>query len=222
MTAWKHTVEMLAGGEAYLLSDAEVDRWQTLSEHYVNDFGIEYTNDKAMLDTILQQQMLVFRSQQKLNGLTPQFDEDGLPTGGMKYQELKPAERDREQAALIAATKEVRLMETALGLDKKTRDASGQQTLESFIAKLREVGHEYGIHIVERTKAFEFFVNELSWRVRINETGDDEDKAYKLQDDAFDCTDNGILGWTRENLETLREIDRQFAHQKGKLYTGKV
>lgn len=222
MNTHEYKVEMLAGGDVNLLSEAEVDRWNTLAHQYIDDFGITYTNDKAMLDVILQQHIVLFRAQQAINGLVPELDDEGLPTGRMHYTKPKPSEIQREQEIIIAASKEIRAMEVSLGLDKKSRDASGQQTLESYIAALREVGHEYGVHIVERTKAFEFFVMELSWRSRLNETGDDEDKAYRLQDDVHDCSDTGVLAWVRENLETLRAIDAEFAAQKGKLYTGRV
>lgn len=209
-------VELAAGGDLILQTPSEVDRWTTLSSRYQEDYELSKTNDLALLDVILQQHMVVYRAQQAVNGLVPELDEDHLPTGNIKRVTQKPAELARQQEILLSASKEIRALEAALGIDKKSRDQGGQHSLMTYIETLRDAGHEYSVHVTERTLAFEYFVNELSWRVRLNLNGDDEDKTY------HDCHDSGILGWCRREIETLEQISKDFAHQKGQAWAGKL
>lgn len=211
-----YEVELTAGGKMLLQSPDEVDRWETLQERYKDDYRISKTNDLALLDVVLQQHIVLFRAQQQINGLVPELDEDDLPTGKTERLKLSAAEMSRQHEILLNASKEIRSLEEALGVNKKARDASGSQTLADYLDNLRSAANEYGVHITERTKAFEQFCMDLRWRVRLNEVGDDEDKAY------HDCTDEGVLRWARTELGKLEEKDKLYAQQRGKLWTGRL
>jgi hypothetical protein len=209
-------VELLAGGKLALLSADEVDRWTTLSESYREDFGIVKTTDLAQVDIILQMHIDVFRAQRAKSGLEVEFDEDEHPTGAYTKVDVGAGERDRLNKEILGGSKEIRALESALGIDKKTRDAAGGKDNADYLVTLKSVAADYGVHVVARTKAIEQFIMDLRWRLRLNRVGDDEDKRY------HDCTDQGILRWANRQVDALEEKDKEWAREKGKLWMAKV
>lgn len=214
-------VELPGGGQIQLQTEAEVERWTSLSERYRKDYRLSKVNDLTMLDTLLIHQVTLYRAQRAISGMEPEFEPDSVtgievPTGRYVKRELKAAERREHQDTITSASKEIREIEKAMGIDKKSRDQQGNETVAEYIARLKAVGHEYGIHIANRVKAYEEFVMNLRWRLRLEQVGDAEDRAY------HDCTPEGILKWAREELEKLEKVDQKFAHEKGKLAIGKV
>jgi protein subunit release factor A len=214
-------VELPGGGPIHLQTEDEVERWRNLSERYRKDYRLSKVNDLTMLDTLLIQQITLFRAQRALSGMEPEFRPDPIaevevPTGQYVKRELKPAERRELQDSITTASKEIREIEKAMGIDKKSRDQQGNETVPEYIARLKAIGHEYGIHVANRVKAYEEFAMNMRWRVRLEEQGDAEDKAH------HECTPEGIVTWARRELEKLEEIDRRFAHEKGKLAVGRV
>lgn len=221
MTGHELEVELPGGGTIHLQTIDEVDRWRTLSERYRREYRLSKINDLTMLDTLLIQQITVYRAQRALSGMEPEFERDvesgtEVPTGRYQKRELTSADTRRHQETITAASKEGREIEKQMGIDKRSRDQQGNETLGEYIARLKAVGHEYGVHIANRVQAYESFAMNLRWRLRLAENGDAEDRAY------HDCTPDGILKWAREELEKLEEIDKRFAHEKGKLALGRV
>jgi hypothetical protein len=202
------------GGEMWLGSKAEVDRWQTLETRYRDEYDLRKVNDLTNLGTLLVQQINLYRSQQALSGRIPEVDADDLPTGKMKSVVLKPAEVTRYQEQVTNASKEIREIEKTMGIDKKSRDAAGDETLRSWLMTMKDRAHRYGLHVSRRTKAYEEFAMELRWRVRLNQVGDAEDKMYE------DCTDERIIQWVRERLAELEVKDQEFAQEEGALVLG--
>lgn len=212
-----YKVELFGGGSIYLQSEGELDRWQTLSDRYVEDYRLTKTNDLAMLDVILQQHISLYRAQLGINGMEPILDASDMPTGRYRQVKLKASEAEAHQKTMMGASKEIRALEKVLGIDKASRESQGGHTVDEYLRALKQAGNEYGVHITERFKAFEMFVNELKWRVRLEETGDDEDKRY------HDCTLEGIVHrFCRSELEKLEQIDRDYAQQKQKLWVGSL
>jgi hypothetical protein len=210
-------VELPGGGTIHLQSEDEVDRWNTLSAAYSRDYKLTKINDLTQLGSLLQQHIVMYRAQVGLSGMRPEFDDEGLPTGQwVKDEERKPADDKRDQEAMNNASKEIREIEKAMGIDAKSRSQTGDETIRDYVTRLKEAGYNYGIHISERVLAFENFVMELRWRLRLEQNGDAEDKAYE------DCTPDGILKWAREHLEELEQVDKQFANEKGKLVLGRL
>lgn len=215
MSEQEFVVEMPGGGTLHLQSDDEVDRWETLSASYQRDYKLTKINDLTQLGTLLQQHLAIYRAQVGLSGMEQEFDEDGLPTGKWKKVELKGPERKRFLDEINNASKEVREIEKSMGIDAKSRSQSGDETVRDFVTRLKAFGYEYGVHVSARVIAFENFVNELRWRVRLEENGDAEDKSYE------ECSSEQICAWARAELAKLEEIDREFANEKGKLVLGK-
>lgn len=209
-------VELPAGGVMFLQSPEEVDLWQNSAERYVEDYQLNKTNDLILLGAILQQQIILFRAQRKLNGMDPEVDANNVPTGRYKLVQIESDEVQGQTKILNTATSEIRAIEKALGIDKVTREQGGAVTVGSYIRTLKKAAHERGIHISERLVKYDAFVNQLRTMLRMFHNLDAEDRAY------HNLTETGILSWASDELAKLEQADKDFAHHFGKLYAGKL
>lgn len=209
-------VALPAGGKLYLQSAEEVDLWNQTHERYAEDYGLTNFNDLHTLGAILQQQVMLYRSQFLINGMEPELDSSGVPTG--RYVQSKRSAEDMHSAQKMmnSATDEIRKLEKSLGLLKEQRESGGAMSLQNYVRMLKRAAHERGIHITRRLTAYEAFVNDLSTRLRILANADPEDQAY------HDITPEKICGWAREQMLELQSIDKEFAAEKGALYVGKL
>lgn len=207
-------VEFPGGGPFHLQSREEADRWTTLSARYQDEYSLRKVNDLTNLGTLLVQHINLYRAQLALSGRVAEVDEEALPTGRYQMKVLKPAEIKAYQEQVTNASKEIREIEKAMGIDKKSREAAGDESLRGWLTAMKARSHRYGLHVSRRLTAYEEFVMELRWRMRLNQNGDAEDKHYE------DCTDEGVIKWAREQLEELERKDREFAHEEGALVVG--
>lgn len=214
--AEKLEVDLPAGGKMHLLDIEEVDLWVSLMRRYQSDYRIRKVNDLAALGTILMHQLTMFRAQRGISGLEPKYDEDGIFAGEFIHVKVSQTAARDYSAEISRAAKDIRETEKVLGIDKKSRDAAGDQDIPTYMRLLKKFGREYGIHISKRVHAYEEFVNELRWRVRLSKNGDAEDRQY------HECTPEGILKWAEEQLEQLQEIDKKFATERQKLVVGQL
>lgn len=209
-------VKLVTGGTLALRNDEEVEVWETLSKHYKEDFELSKISELSKVDLIVQQQIDILRAQKALGGMLPKFDDDGLFLGVYEHKALKQGERDHYQGIILAASKEVGRLETQLGIDKKTRDASGKGELEDVLLQLKDISQRYGVQVTERNHIIEQMFMDLSWRLRLNERGDEEDQRY------HDCTDDGIIRWARDAVAQIHEFDQDFAKEvQAPLWTAK-
>jgi hypothetical protein len=211
-----YEVELPAGGKMWLESAEEVELWEKSSERYIEDYHLTKTNDLVLLGAILQQQLETFRAQRLLNGLRPEMDANGVPTGKYEKVVLDSDDRDKAMKRLNSGTSEIRGIEKALGIDKVTRESGGQVSVSNYLRVLKHAAHERAIHVSKRTLAYEAFVNDLRWRLRVLFNTDAEDRAY------HDLTPDKLLQWCDEELKTLEQVDQKFAKEKGKLFIGKL
>lgn len=209
-------VELPSGGRLHLQTEEEVDLWEESSRRYIEDYGLSQQNDLILLGAILTQQLAMFRAQARMNGMEAEFDADGLPTGRYKKTALKASDMTAAQTIIIKAATEIRELEKALGIDKKTREQGGQQTVAGYVGTLKEAAREYGLHISKRVKAYEQLCMDARWKLRVLRNGDAEDRQYEGISEA------SILNWLEEELAKLEEIDKQYANERGRLYLGAV
>lgn len=209
-------VEMPAGGRMYLQSAEEVDLWVKTMARYMDDYHLTNINDLHMLGAILQQQVLLFRSQRMLNGMEAELDNSGVPTGRYVQKKLDAEATASAQKIMNTATGQITSLEKVLGITKEQRESGGQVSVEQYLRTLKRAAHERGIHIVKRVTAYEQFVQDLSWRLRVLKNADAEDRAY------HDITPEKVCDWAREQIEELAEVDRKFAKERGALYVGKL
>lgn len=203
------------GGGITLQTTEEVDRWLVLEAAYRDQYDLRKINDLTNLGTLLVQHVNLYRAQQALTGRVPEIDEDDLPTGRYVSRVLKAVEVRAFQDQINTASKEIREIEKTMGIDKKSREAAGDESLKSWLTMMKARAHRYGLHVSRRVTAYEEFCMELRWRLRLNEVGDAEDRHYE------DCDADGILKWARAQLGALEEKDREFAQEEGALVLGR-
>jgi hypothetical protein len=209
-------VDLPGGGHLQLQTVDEVDLWEESSKRYIEDYGLEQQNDLLLLGAVLSQQLAMYRAQQRMNGLEPEFDASGVPTGRYKKANVKASDMTAAQNIIIKAGGEIRELEKTLGIDKKSREAGGQQTVASYVGSLKEAARRYGLHLANRQKAYEEFCMEMRWKLRLLRNGDAEDRAY------HDLSPDKLLKWAEDQLKHLEEVDQKYAREIGKIYVGRV
>lgn len=209
-------VELPAGGRLQLQTQDEVDLWSELAEKYVKEYGLSKANDLALLGAILSQHLSLFRSQQRLTGMVAETDQAGVPTGRYIVDpKWKAADAANAQSAITKASEEIRKMEQALGIDKKTREAGGAFNIADYLANLKRAGHMFGIHIARRVKMYEAFNNDLAWRLRLLRNGDEEDRAY------HNVNEKSIIEFCEQELGKIEDANKRFA-KKQAVFAGKL
>lgn len=211
-----YQVELPAGGVLHLQTPDEVQKWEDSLAKYREDYVLSKQNDLVALGQLLQQEVIIFRCQTAVNGMEPELDPGGVPTGSYKRVELDGSDLAAYQKTLTAASVEMRAIEKALGIDKTKREAGGTHTVDSYIKTLKRAAHQRGVHIAQRTLEYEAVINELRVRLRLLYRNDAEDRKY------HNITPKTILDWLKEECDRLTEVDKEFDKEKGKLFAGKL
>lgn len=188
-------VDLPAGGSLELNNVDEVELWNESGKRFVDDYGITKTNDLVLLGALMTQTIHMYRGQ-------------------LDMSDAKKA--SAAQNIVIKAATEIRELEKALGIDKKTRESGGQHTVGDFVKTLKAAAHEKGVHIAKRTKAYEAFAMDLRWRIRLLRNGDSEDRQY------HGISEKSIVTFCETELAGLEEIDKVFAREKGKIFVGRL
>jgi hypothetical protein len=188
-------VDLPAGGSLELNDVDECQLWNESGRRFVDDYGITKTNDLVLLGALLTQTIHMYRAQRDMND---------------------PKKASSAQNAIIKAATEIRDLEKALGIDKKTREQGGQHTVGDYVKTLKLAAHERGAHISKRTLAYEAFCMDLRWRVRLLRNGDAEDRQY------HGVSEKSIVLFVETELAKLEEIDKKFAREKGKVFVGRL
>lgn len=209
-------IEMPAGGKLPLQTIEEVDLIEESRDRYLGDFKITQQSDKLAVGSLLVLHLEVFRAQQRINGMEPEVDANGVPTGLYKRSNIKGTDRTAAFNILLKSQQEIRDLEKSLGIDKKTRDAGGQYDVQSYVDTVKGAAREYGIHLSKRYVRYEKFVRELRVKLRMLDNLDAED----LQQE--NLTPDTVFAFIRAELVALEDADKKFAHEKGKLIVGRV
>lgn len=210
-------VELPGGGTMHLLTSEEVELFEQASKRYREDYALTKMNDLILVGAILTQTLVMYRAQQRLSGMEPEIDAQGHPTGRYRrIEKQKAADLSVAQGTITKCAEEIRALEKALGVDKKTREAGGQHTVANYVTTLKRAAHQYGVRVTERVKEYEKFNMELRWKLRLLKNGDAEDKAY------HDITPEKICEWAEAQLAEIEAKDKAWAKDKGKLFQGKL
>lgn len=209
-------VEAPGGGSLILRSQEEVDLYEEMSAAYQRDYRLVRQSEKILLGSILGQALILFRAQQQMAGMVEKTDASGVGTGEYENKPLKATEHAAIQKTITEATKEIREIEKALGIDKKSRDAGGQENIAEYISTLKKAANRMGIHIFRRVHLYEEIVMQASWRLRLLRNGDDEDKQY------HDISPEKICEWLEGQIALVEEFDKKFAKDQSRLFGGKL
>lgn len=191
----QHEVSLPAGGKLELQGSEEVTMWNDAMARYVSDYQLVKANDLILLGAILSQALIMYRAQVDLND---------------------PKKSGPAQAKIQKAAEEIRSLEKALGIDKKTREQGGKHTVNDYLTTLKRAAHERGVRITERVKEFEDFNMELRWKLRVLRNGDDEDRRH------HGITKDTILEWCEKRLDEIEEADKVWAKTKGRTFLGRL
>lgn len=209
-------VDMPQGGKLILKTQDEVDMWDRTSAAYVKEYRLVKANDLVLLSAILSQNLTMFRAQHRLNGMVAEKDEAGVPTGRYIEEPVDAKTMASSQGAITKASEEIRALEKALGIDKKTREAGGAYNVADYIATLKKAAHEMGIHISERFKFSEDVMMEARWKIRLLRNGDPEDRQH------HDVSPEKIIDWLEMKLAEAEQVDIDYAKNKGHMFLGKL
>lgn len=198
-----YEVEFPAGGTMTLLDDQEVELFERSKNRYIEDYALQKTNDLVLVGAILTQQIVMFRAQKRISEMS-------------RKEETKVGDLSAAQAIVTKCAEEIRHLEKALGIDKKTRESGGQHTVANYIERLKRAAHEYGVHIHERVKAYEEVMMEARWKIRLLRNGDEEDQRY------HNVSEKEIIDWLERELEKIEQQDKVWAKDKGRLFVGKL
>jgi hypothetical protein len=216
ITAGSFKVDLPGGGSVSLQTQDEAELWDDSHKRYLESYGLSEQNDLVLLGAILSQQLAMYRAQQRMTGMVPEFDDQGLSTGRYISANLKAADLTAAQNTVTKAATEIRELEKSLGIDKKTREQGGQATVATYINTLKEAARRYGLHISKRLKEYERVAMEARWKLRVLRNGDAEDRAY------HDLSPQKIIDWLEVELAKLEEADKTYAREIGHLYVGRL
>lgn len=194
-TKGQFEVGLPAGGQIRLQDADEVRMWEDTAKRYIRDYNLVKANDLVLLGAILSQAVAMFRAQQALGD---------------------PKKAVNAVSIIGACSTQIRELEKALGIDKKTREAGGQHTVADFLTTVKRAANAKGIRIADRTKEFEKFMNELRWKIRLLRNGDSEDTGY------HGLTEKSLIEWCERQLGELEEKEKTWAHEKGKVFVGRL
>ena len=209
-------VDLPQGGKLILKTQDEVDQWETTAKAYIAEYRLTKTNDLILLGAILSQNLTMFRAQQRLKGMVPEKDAAGVPTGRYIEEPVDAKTLSASQGAITKASEEIRALEKALGIDKKTREAGGAYNVADYITTLKRAAHEMGIHVSERFKFYEDLAMEARWKIRLLRNGDPEDRLH------HNVSEEKIIDWLEQKLAEAEQVDIDYAANKGHLYLGKL
>lgn len=169
--------------------------WDSTHKRYIADYHLTKANDLILLGAILSQALIMYRAQVDLSD---------------------PKKAQPAQAKIQKTAEEIRSLEKALGIDKKTREAGGQHTVLDYITRAKRAAHEKGVHISDRVKAYEALAMEARWKIRLLRNGDDEDRRH------HGITEKAIINWLEGELADLEEKDKKWAREKGRIFVGRL
>lgn len=212
-----YPVDLPGGGRMYLFSPEEVELFELSSKRYQEDYALTKMNDLILVGAILTQQVIMFRAQQRVAGLEPGMDEGGHPTGEYRrVDKQKASDLSAAQNTVTKCAAEIRELEKALGIDKKTREAGGQHTVANYVEELKRAAHGYGVHIHERNLLYEETMMEARWKIRVLRNGDEEDRSY------HDLTPEKFIEWLERKLAEIEVKDKEWAKDKGAIFVGRL
>lgn len=193
----QHVVTLPAGGNLTLSDADEVTMWQDAANTYVQDYGLVKTNDLVLLGALLSQQLAMYRAQRKLN------DDDATV-------------RSNAQKEIVKASQEIREVEKALGIDRKSREAGGKDTIDDYLTRAKRAAHAKGIRISERVKEYEAFNMRLRTMIRVLRNCDVEDRAHE------GVSEKSIVEFAERELARIEEQDKEWAREHGAIFVGKL
>lgn len=183
-----------SGAPVSLLSQGEVDFYETNCDRYNTAFKLDNVSDILELDRILLLEVMVFRwGQWMLNQ-------------GLDYQN-SPVNFDLSKN-IKEFSNEIRNIKAALGVDKKTRELSKGGNTANFINTLLERARQFGYH--RNDQVIKAYTNwkELQGLITLYEN------CIPSERSEFACHEPDIIDFIKEKCEELDLIDERFRNEQ--------
>jgi SHS2 domain-containing protein len=179
-----------SGAEIKLLTDAEKEYYEQISERYQSDNIFANVSDLQELDRVLLMELMIYRWSQWL------LEEKDYEGELVNVAEI--------QKNIIEHSKEIRLVKKALGLDKVSREKEHGETVADYIHNLRLRAAEFGVMRNEQAVKAITLWKELEgiYTFYKNCTPDERNE--------FNCTGDDVLNWIESQFENFDEIDNSF------------
>lgn len=206
----QYPVTLPGGGTIILGTPAEEDYLKEQISRLQAEYGFTKPNDLSRLSQLAVSELEAWRLMQRMSGRIPRYDGNGRLCG---YTEIEFSERSEIPDMLTKLQKEIRYLETALKIDRKTREGDGDGDIREYMGGLKAAAIHYGVHLSERYKAYDNFVNEMRWRLRVLENPDKDDRKYHQLEKPGD-----LVKWAKDELDKLHEVDKEFAANKQSLW----
>jgi len=205
--------DLPGGGQIALTSPGEIDFFNKMKDRYIDAYAFTQPNDLTRLAQLLVCELEANRMMQRLSGHIPTFDDNGDLIG---LRTVSEEERSTILDQLPKLQVEIRKIESALKLDKKTREGDGGGDIRAYMESLKKAAIQHGVHLSERYVAYDNFVNEVRWRMRVLRDADKEDRKYHDVENP-----DALVKWMEAELEKLEEVDKEFANNKQSLWVAK-
>lgn len=204
------------GGTITLQNPEEVAYFRDLKKSYEDDYAslLLKPNDRNRLSQLINFELLAHRYTQRMMGAVNVYDSDGNITA---IEKIDPVEMANISQMLPKVQDEIRRLETALKIDKRTREGSGEGDIRNYMEMLKKAAINYKVHLSKRYTSYDEFVNELRWRIRVFKNADAEDRAYHGLE-----TESKVLDWIEQQLLDLEAVDKEFANNKQALWVGRI
>lgn len=181
--------------EFEVLTREEKDVFETTLKKYTEDYKFENISDLQDLDRLVSLELLSYRYTWWL-------------VKGKDYDDLQFAEKDvRDHKQKV--DQEIRALKKSLGMDRKNRFESEQQSVSEYLSSLLRRAKEFGIHRNNQVaKAIDIF-EDLKTMIGLHDRTDEEERRHLGVD-----TDQ-ILDWIRNTaIPEYDEIDNAFRKEQ--------
>lgn len=204
------------GGTINLQNPEEVSYFRELMKEYKTEYAslMNKPNDRNRLSQLITFELIAHRYTQRMMGTVNVYDQMGNVKG---VEKIDPVEMNLISQNLPKVQDEIRKLESALKIDKRTREGSGEGDIRNYMENLKKAAINYKVHLSKRYVAYDNFVNELRWRMRVIHNADNEDRAYHNLD-----TPEKLQDWIDEQLNELDSVDKAFGKDKQSLWVGKI
>lgn len=180
-----------SGASFDVWGDHEAKWWDDNLEAYLDSYQFENVADLQDLDRLLAMELVSYRY---ANWLLRGKDYEGLLFEEKQVRESKDK-----------VDKEIRLLKAHMGLARKARIESEQQSVADYLKRLLARAREFGVHRDEQiSSAIDLFM-ELRSMIGLHDRTDEEERAH------LGVTEGQIIEWLRdEAIPKFDAIDDAF------------
>lgn len=184
------TVEGSSGTEFRVLNTEEAVWFENSLNKYTEQYQFDNIADLQDLDRLLSMELLSYRY---VSWLIRDGDYDGNSYDEKATRDFK----DKIDKNILA-------LKAHLGIGRKNRVESEQQSVSDYLSNLLQRAHEFGVHRDRQNAEILNWFMELRSKVGLHDRSDDEERTHNHvhMDDIFE--------WIRDEL--IPEVDALDAH----------